>query len=292
VVAFLDRRHERSPDLRRAVARAQRRLELRLLDGQRRAQLVARLGDEAALALERATEALEHVVERRSEPEYLVARRRQRQLVPGVGEREPLGATAHRLDRREPRGREPIADERGEQDRDRAARRERQHEPGERVVAVLERLSDDHDASPAARRGTGQDARAALDPGNAPLDDERPALRPGHGGAAEHRPARAARRDHQPTSGRDDLGEALVGLAGHVAEPRPTPCRGRAQASGDRLGARPEARVDRLVEVRAHRQEDEHAGSREHDRHRERERGGQPGAYRQPGHVPPSLRRR
>ena len=68
-------------------AGAQRSLELGLDDRDRGAQLVAGVGDEAALALEGAAEAIEHLVQRLAEPADLVA---------GGGQREPLVRAAQR----------------------------------------------------------------------------------------------------------------------------------------------------------------------------------------------------
>ena len=73
VVALLDRGDQRLAHLGGVSARAQRSLQLGLDDGHGRAQLVAGVGDEVALALERAAEAIEHLVQRFAEPADLVA---------------------------------------------------------------------------------------------------------------------------------------------------------------------------------------------------------------------------
>src|SRR6266545_3015111 len=55
---------------------AERELELGATEGERRAQFVACVGDELALALERGFESPQHVVERLAEAFELVSRRR------------------------------------------------------------------------------------------------------------------------------------------------------------------------------------------------------------------------
>ncbi len=65
----------------------QRKLELRAKQGERRAQLVTRVCDEAALAQEALFEPLEHLVQRLAEATHLVARLRHRQP-PARGRRQ------------------------------------------------------------------------------------------------------------------------------------------------------------------------------------------------------------
>ena len=82
VVRLLERGDERLAHAAAvALRRAHRRLELGLQDRERRAQLVARVGDELALALEGVLEPREHLVERLPEPADLVVRLRQRQAL-------------------------------------------------------------------------------------------------------------------------------------------------------------------------------------------------------------------
>ena len=102
VVAFLDGGHERLAHVRPVVAGAQGALELGLDHRHRRAQLVAGVGDELPLAVERPPQAIEHVVERLAEPADLVVGGGQRQALVLVRQRHLGRPAAHRLDGREP----------------------------------------------------------------------------------------------------------------------------------------------------------------------------------------------
>ena len=139
MVALLDRGHERGPHLGRVIARAQRALELGLEYGDRRAQLVARVGDEAPLALERAAQPVEHVVERLAQPPDLVAGGREREPLVARRERHLGGAGAHRVDGTERRAGQHVAEQRSDEDGQRAADRERGDQAAEDVVAVVGR---------------------------------------------------------------------------------------------------------------------------------------------------------
>ena len=72
-VALAGRGRHRLAQLLGRAALAERQLELRLEQRQRGAQLVTRAGHEAALALGRLLQPLEHLVERRAELRELVA---------------------------------------------------------------------------------------------------------------------------------------------------------------------------------------------------------------------------
>jgi hypothetical protein len=161
VVALLYGGHERLAYRRVVRPRAQRAFELRLDDRQRGAQLVARVGDKAAFALERATQAFEHPVEGFAEASNLIAGLGQRQEFVAAGERDLAGTPAHSLDRPQPCRGQRVAEERGKGDGDRAADRERRHDARERLVAILERLSDRH--HPLVRARSRQDACGVLD---------------------------------------------------------------------------------------------------------------------------------
>ena len=78
VVALLQRGDERLAHLRIVPPGAQRSLQLGLDDRHRGAQLVARVGHEAPLALERAAQAFEHLIERLAQAADLVVGRGQR----------------------------------------------------------------------------------------------------------------------------------------------------------------------------------------------------------------------
>ena len=79
------------------VAGAQRALELGLDHRHGRAQLVAGVGDELALAVEGPPQAIEHVVERLAEPADLVVSGGQRQPLAVVRQRDLGRPPAHRL---------------------------------------------------------------------------------------------------------------------------------------------------------------------------------------------------
>ncbi len=113
----------RSSSSRRALA-AERQLELGPQDRQRRAQLVARVGDEAPLALERR---LEPRRASRSASRRAGGSRRRRAAAAGAAparrRRSPRPRAPHRLDRPQRRRGQPVAGERGEQQRERPADR-------------------------------------------------------------------------------------------------------------------------------------------------------------------------
>ena len=81
------------------VVRPQRRLELGLDHRHGRAQLVAGVGHELPLALERGAQAVEHLVQRLAEGVDLVPGRGQRQPLVAVLQRHLGRAAAHRLHR-------------------------------------------------------------------------------------------------------------------------------------------------------------------------------------------------
>ena len=94
---LLRRRADRALELLGRPRAAQRELELRPQQGERRAQLVARVPDEAPLALEAGIEPLQHLVERLAEPVDLVARLREgRAGLPEVA--DEISAASRRID--------------------------------------------------------------------------------------------------------------------------------------------------------------------------------------------------
>ena len=283
VIAFLDRRDQRLADLGVVPPGAQRSLELGLDHRHRGAQLMAGVRHEAAFAIERAAEAVEHLVQRLAEPADLVAGRRQRQPLVGAAQRDVARAPAHRLDGPEPGRGERIAEHGREEDGDGTTQREGANEVGQRVVAVLQRLADDHDLPVAA--GLRQHARGSLDAGHAALDEGPLAASgpPQLGRADRGAPDGAGAREHAPVRSQQ-LREALLALPGRA--------RRRRVRGDDGAGASAQPRGHALVEVAPQPQVDEQAGAREHERHRERERGREPHADGQPAHVPPSRRNR
>src|SRR3954447_338147 len=99
-VALRDGRDERNALLAADRAAAQGAFELRLDDRDRRAQLVAGVGDEPPLALERPPQPGEHLVGRLAGAPDLVPRRPERQLLGLAAERDGGRAPAPRLDLR------------------------------------------------------------------------------------------------------------------------------------------------------------------------------------------------
>ena len=166
------------PALARA-APAQRQLELSAQDRQRRAQLVAGVGDERALAQQRGLQAAEHLVERVAEARDLVVRGRHGEPAAGLAGGQRRGPAAHPLDRPQRGGGHGVAGERGDQQRERAADGQQRVQALERPAALLERLADDdHDRRRwrcRARPGEQADARrrAAVDAGAAVVTTRR-----------------------------------------------------------------------------------------------------------------------
>ena len=89
----------RAPQLGHGPGAAVGQLQLGPEDGQRRAELVAGVGDEVALALQRPVDALEHLVERLAQPAHLVPGLGHGQPGPGLRAGDLGGPAAHRLDR-------------------------------------------------------------------------------------------------------------------------------------------------------------------------------------------------
>ena len=226
-VALRERLAQRLARLRARVgAAAQRGVELGLEHGDRRAQLVARVGDEAPLALERALAAARAS---RSGSRRAAGPRRgppaaAERLVAAL-ERDLRGAAPHRLDRPQPGGRQRVAEQRREQRR-RPARRSRTTPTSarERLVAVLERLADDDDDAVAASPGAARIARLALDPGHRALERQRSPPRALASAGVSDRPARATAASSDVAVGAEDLREAVLGLPAR-ARGAPTPRR-------------------------------------------------------------------
>ena len=155
----------------RRAALGQGQLQLGPQDRQRRSQLVAGVGDEGALVLQRLAEPLEHLVQGRPEARDLVVGRRHRQALVGLGGRD-LG----RPRRASPRpGAGPPRRRRRRRARRGAAR------PARRSAAAaarsvsdssarLGRGADDDDRAADRRRSTGTASRrdSSCRPGSGP----------------------------------------------------------------------------------------------------------------------------
>ena len=164
-VGLLRGRSHRSFELGVTPRLPERELELRLEEGERRAQLVARVGDETAFAFERVAESVQHLVQGQAEPADLVVRRGQREAPLGLGCGDRLRLDAHRVDRTECRGCDSIAEERREDKGDRRDEDEQENEPPHRLVPVVERRADDeHAVAGPGRDGPGRDAHGLCEP--------------------------------------------------------------------------------------------------------------------------------
>ena len=119
----------------RGVGIGERDLDLGADDGQRRPQLVARVGDEATLALERLGEAVEHPVDGVGELAQLVLRPDHRDPLVHALLRDPLGETGDPPDRRQRAAGDDVAERRRDQQRAREGEEElRVHARERRVV--------------------------------------------------------------------------------------------------------------------------------------------------------------
>ena len=227
MIRLLEGDAERFADLGVVFADANRRLQLGLQHRQRGAELVAGVGHEPALALKRLLQAGEHLVQRLAEAADLVLRGRQRQPLAAALQGDPLRPLAHRLDRREAGGGEPVADPGCEQDRDRNADQERPDEARERLVAVRERDADDQDerASPGRQRA-GEHPRRSLDARKLALEHGRVLRCPPGLLGAEHRSAYGPGSVHAASLRRQDLDEAVLRVGDPAAaRPRRGVCR-------------------------------------------------------------------
>ena len=139
---------------------------------------MARVGDEATLALERVSEPPEHVVERHAQATDLVAGRREGEPPVGLSRRNLLCLDPHRVDRPESCRRERVAEERREEQGDRRDEEEYEHEAVHRLVAIVERRADDEDAWAGPRRDEPRrHANRVREPGDVVDRDERPRRR-------------------------------------------------------------------------------------------------------------------
>jgi len=124
MVRLLGRGDQGLSHLGAVTAPAQCGFELGLEHRERGPQFVAGVGHETALAREGRLEPREHVVQGLAEPPYLVAGGGEGKAFVLTVERDPLGPSANRFHRSQPGGRQPIADDRGQQDRHGTADRE------------------------------------------------------------------------------------------------------------------------------------------------------------------------
>ena len=110
----------RFPQLVDGVCLPERHLELGAQERQRRPQFVTGVGDEVPLALKRALEPVEHLVQRATQPLELVTRRRNREPLPGRVRGDRRRSPPHRLDLPQRHPGEKVAGAGGEDQRDRS----------------------------------------------------------------------------------------------------------------------------------------------------------------------------
>ena len=171
-VTFRERLAKRLARQRAGIRGPHRCVELGADHRDRGAQLVRGVGHELPLPLERPAQPLEHLVERLAETADLVVRGGQRQQLVGIGQRHLAGAPAHRLDGRQARGRQRVADQRGEGKSDRAPDRKRREDARQRLLAILDRLPDGDHRIPTGP-GTRQHPRLTGDSLDLPLEHDR-----------------------------------------------------------------------------------------------------------------------
>ena len=251
---------------------------------------MARVGDEVPLALECRLEPVEHLVQRRPESLQLVPGGRNGETLAPSVRRDRRRPPAHRLDlpQREPG--EAVSGEGGQEQRDRARDQELVAEASERLGPVLASRADDQD--PASDRNREQPRRLVETRERSAIGVERASAR-----LAKLRPAQQRHRPQRPRRLEDasprveKLRVALAPLdeagAAVVREGRVR----LAYERGEILCAELELAVERRLEVGAEAEVEEEAGGGEHGRHRDRERGGDTDADRQPAHVTSSRSR-
>ena len=282
-----------------AAVAEQRHLDLALQDRQGGPQLVARIGDEAALGGDRVAlglpgslEPIEHRVERRGEAPELVGDRRLREAAIGdVG--DLLGPPAHGLDRPQRDAGDGVARRAGHDEGGAEPHQLDQEQRREGLVVVVPRRSDDRDDGLVpGSGGPGQQAQRLVERRVArAVDEYRPRQCPAQGSLVEQRRRpRKARGDHGPVR-TQDLSDALVALEARHG--------GRAEALGraghrGRHRGRPgaQAAVQGAAELRLLTEVDERADGHQDDQERDGEGQGHLPADREAAHGAPGSRSR
>jgi hypothetical protein len=282
----LGRRRANGPlELRLRARPSQSELELATEDGEGASELVTRVGNEGALALDRRLEALEHGVQGLAEAVDLVVRVGQGQAAARLRGRDRGCLRAHPLDRAQGGRRQPVPEERGEHECRRPDDEKLGEEPSHGLVAVVERRAEHEDARPARRFDRdGEESCPARHAGAAV--DLRPDFAPGCPRelvCLEQRLQAKRRRsvDDAPVRS-EQLGEALVCVGSGGGEGRRRVA--RLQGGDDLGGARGQPLVDRLVERVGQPVVEEQAGRDEDDGHGQREGEREAEADRKPAH--------
>jgi hypothetical protein len=231
---------------------AQRQLELRAQQRERRTQLVARVGDEVALAAEGGLQAAEHLVQGLAQPLDLVPRLRHREpLARGLrGDRRR--PPPHPLDRAQRGAGEQVARRGGQDERDRTGDQQLVPEARERLPVVLARGADDEHEAPAVATDRRREQPRGLVQAGRPgaVAERRPASRGCQlVGRQQRRGPERRRRLKHPAPPVEELRVALAALdqvagLGHVDR------RARiAHERGEILRVQPQVAVERKREM-------------------------------------------
>ena len=282
-VDLLVHAHEDPARRRREVA-AQAHVELRAHHGERRAEVVRGVGDQALLLRDAVLQAVEHRVERHGQMGELVGAAGHRDPLAEPVDPDLLGLRRHPLDRAQGLAGEPPAPggRPGERDGHREEQ-ERQH-PLDRVLDGLERLRDREHlplAEAIDRADDGAEALALL----AQIDGDDPRVAGDRVGADLGRRDEAVLRlvtpgGQQPSAGVEDLVRAVArqhraAVRGEVLQPA-----GRVLA-GERPPGVAHVAVDRGAHVGAELQDHERSERRDDGRQHREVPDGQPGADRE-----------
>jgi hypothetical protein len=268
---------ERRAQLRRVALAPERHLDLGEEYGQRRAKLVARVREQAALAQDGAVQPREQLVQRAAQCLDLVVRARDRKPLGRVALGDPLGTNTHALDGAQRGSRDLVARIGGQHQSERADDEEQLREPVKRVVAPVEGLRHSHRERAGGGVGDPHLNAALADRGVHAPDAEVPAAGAARLRHGEEPRARERRRGCGQRAVRVvHLSELLP--AAHEARVRPA--RGH---QGRRVGrAARQVLVDDLVEVAPELREEDEPAHRQHRRKHPRECDRQAEADRQP----------
>jgi len=259
-------------------------VELGAHDGQRRAQLVRRVGHQLVLLGDPLLEAVEHRVERDREVADLVARARHRDALVEPVDPDPVGLRGHPLHRHQRLARQPPADEGGADQRRRPGQQQQHQDAPDRLLDAVQRLGDDQQPRAADARDApdeGAEASIGLDRGGD--QPRRSAQRGGpDGGRDERTRASAFAVAHlDPAARVQDLRPGARSRQGGLALVEEVLRPALAVADGDRRGGAADLPVDGQPQVRAQPQHQERAEDEDDRREQDRVPDGEADADRQ-----------